>query len=141
MIGFQMLRMKKSLLVSAVLVSLGRTATSQQVVGPATFTPGSPTAQDPIRATSSLIQAGCGTGSSTLLTGTVVRTTASVSGCLIGPPPSTSPLQSIFGPLPAGTYTYEIYEIYEGGPPQLISTQPLVVSAAIPVLSPAVLSV
>ena len=82
----------------------------------------------------------CGTSSSTVVMGTVVRTTVFVSGCVIGPPTFSSPLQSSFGPLPARTYTYEIYEIYEGGTPQFISTQPLVVSAAIATLSPTVLA-
>jgi hypothetical protein len=133
-------RVKKRLLVSAILILLGRIAMSQQVVGPATFSPSAPTAQDTIRATYSIISAGCGTTSSTVVTGTFVRTTVFVSGCFIGPPPGSSPLQSSFGPLLIGTYTYEIDEVYEGGAPQLISTQPLVVTAAVPTLSLAVLA-
>jgi len=130
----------KNLLLTGSLVLFASVAQSQQVVGPATFTPSGPTAQDTIQATYSLISAGCGTSSSTVVMGSVVRTTVFVSGCLIGPPPSTSYLQSTFGPIPSGTYSYEIYEVYEGGAPQLISSQPLVVAPAIPALSPAALA-
>jgi hypothetical protein len=130
----------KYLLVSGLLVLFARVAQSQLVVGPATFTPSAPTAQDTIHATYSLVSAGCGTSSSTALMGSTVRTTVFVSGCLIGPPPTTSSLQSTFGPIPSGTYSYEIYEVYEGGAPQLISSQPLVVAPAIPALLPAALA-
>jgi hypothetical protein len=47
-----------------------------------------------------------------------------------------------FGPLPAGSYTYEIYVDY-GGAPTLRSTQPLVVAAVaptVPALSPQMLA-
>jgi|SRR5581483_7632663 len=133
MFGFQKTSsLRKLPVLTAGLMCFAGNVLCQQVVGPATFTPSSPTAQDTIHATYSIVSAGCGTSSSTVVTGSVVKTTVSVSGCLIGPPPSTSSLQSTFGPLTAGTYTYEIYEVYEGGPPQFISTQPLVVSAAVP---------
>lgn len=58
---------------------------------------------------------------------------------MIGPPPFDVAVSSLFGPLPTGTHTYEIYEVYEGGPPQFVSTQPLVVSASIPALPPSAL--
>src|ERR1700730_3599214 len=120
------MRVKRRLVITASLVLVSTVATAQQVVGPATFTPSAPTAQDVIRANYSIISAGCGTTSSTSVTGAAVRTTVAVFSCVIGPPPGSSPLQSSFGPLPIGTYSYEIYEAYEGGAPQLISTQPLV---------------
>jgi hypothetical protein len=79
----------------------------------------------------------CFTDPSTTVTGNLVRTTITISGCLVGPPSFTVPAHASFGPLPAATYTYEIYE-KNGGPPSFVSTQTLVVAAAtapVPVLS------
>ena len=131
--------MKKRLGFAIGAAFIAVTASSQLITGPAVLTPANATSADQIRATYTLTSAGCGTSSSTVVTGTVIRTTVFVSGCLIGPPPFPSPLQTSFGPLPAKTYTYEIYEVYEGGAPQFISTQPLVVTASVPTLSRSVL--
>ena len=85
---------------------------------------------DQIQATF-MVPGGCGgVNSSTVVAGTFVRTTVSVFGCFVGPPPFTVPLQTVFGPLPAKVYIYEIYESYEGGAPVLRLQQPLIVTAA-----------
>lgn len=54
---------------------------------------------------------------------------------MIGPPPVSQTARGVFGPLAAGTYTYEIYLQYEDEPPPLLelrSRQPLVVAASVP---------
>src|SRR5258708_31726949 len=106
-------RKNLSLTFSFLFVAL--IARSQQIVGPATFSPANPSDANAIRATYVQRSVGCGITSSTTVTGTVVRTTVMVGGCLIGPPCCVDlPVSSFFGPLRAGTYTYEIYEVYEG---------------------------
>ena len=103
-----------------------------QVGPPAVFTPAAPTEHGLIRATFS-VPGLCGTDSSTIVDGTTVRTTVALIGCVIGPPPFPQDLQVVFGPLPAGAYTYEIYLLFEEEEtPELRSRQPLVVNALIP---------
>jgi hypothetical protein len=136
----QNMRLKKSFIAGAVLSFVCRVALSQLIIGPATFTPNPPTSAGPIQATYILRSGGCVATSTTSVIGTVVRTTVTVGGCFFGPPTFDNPVVSGFGPLPAGTYTYEIYALYpDGSPPQFISSQPLVVSAPIPALSMAAL--
>ena len=118
-----------------VLAFVAVVASSQFITGPAVFSPANPTDAQQIRATYTAPGL-CGTSPSTVVSGTDVRTTVSVGGCLIGPPPFQTPASAFFGPLPAGTYTYEIYEVYEGGLPRFVSTQPLVVIASVPTLHP-----
>jgi hypothetical protein len=123
----------------ALMFSAAQPAVSFQLItGPATFAPSNPTAADQIRAT--FLGPGlCATTPSTVVTGTVVRTTVSISGCITGPPAFQESRNAFFGPLQAGTYSYELYEIDNpGDPPQFVSTQPLVVApATIPGLRPA----
>lgn len=105
---------------------------AQAVWPPATLSPSTPSQNDVIQATFT-VPSLCGTSQSTSVNGNVVRTDVQVFGCLVGPPPPPPVERSdTFGPLPAGTYTYQIYFLFEDSPPELRSTQTLVVSAAPP---------
>ena len=120
------------LLLVSIVLAVANSANAQLIIGPATFKPANPTEMDTIQSTYILRSGGCVTTSSTTVIGTVVRTTVRVGGCFIGPPVFDNPAISGFGPLRAGTY---IYEIYDGGEPQFVSSQPLVVAAAVPTIS------
>jgi len=124
----------KRLLFPITLLILA-TAASGFISGPIVISPSSPSERDVIRATFTEASSGCQINISTVVTGTVVRTTMFISsvGCVSGPPPVPVPREISFGPLAPNTYTYEFYEDYEGGPQLLISRQPLVVSAAPPI--------
>jgi hypothetical protein len=104
-----------------------------QGVGPATLTPSVPTATDPIRATFT-IDSNCIALVHTSISGNVIRTTVSLGGCNFGPPVATLRTSTVFGPLPPGAYTYELYRVFER-PPELVSTQVLVVVPSVPSLS------
>jgi hypothetical protein len=122
----------KRLLVAAML--LPPTLALAQVEGPAVFSPTAPDNLDLIQAT--FIRPGlCFYNTSTVVMGTVVRTTVNVHGCITGPPSFQTSGQASFGPLPPATYTYEIYMIYRGGPLTFVSQQPLTVTAELPTLS------
>jgi hypothetical protein len=113
---------------------------------PAEFSPENPTAADSIRA-GFLGYGGCGTTVATSVNGLVVRTTVTYFSCTNIPSYITT--FAGFGPLPAGTYTYEIVFVTEGdlvteGDQQLLrSTQPLVVAPVpnVPMLSSTALAV
>jgi hypothetical protein len=111
----------------------------QVLSAPATFLPSNPSANDRVRATFS-VSSVCFSGPpeiSTQLVGTVVRTTVKSLSCVIGPPASVDDLTTFFGPLPANTYTYEIYLQYPDGTVEFRSSQPLVVAPSpIPALTP-----
>lgn len=95
---------------------------------PLIFTPAVPTSADVIRTTIE-VPAGCSVSHATAVHGNVVRTTVSIRGCIVGPPPFPEYEEVALGPLPAGVYTYELYETYNDGPPYFIWQQPLVVNA------------
>lgn len=103
-------------------------ASTQAVIGPATFSPPNPTSADTIRATFTGI--GCTDLFATTVSGATVTTNVTIIGCIYGPPTVWVPLTPIFGPLPPGNYTYEVYVSLLGDPPVLAFRQPLVVSAA-----------
>jgi len=68
--------------------------------------------------------------SETLVEGSVVRTTVLYDVCYPIPPFSTQTIVE-FGPLPPGTYTYEVYLGFADHPPlTLVGQLPLVVTAA-----------
>lgn len=96
---------------------------------PAVFSPAAPTNMDQIRADFTA-PGGCDLDATTTVSGTIVRTDVTFTGCIVGPPPIEVPTQAFFGPLPANTYMYEIYFLFEGDAPVLRSQQPLVVAAA-----------
>jgi hypothetical protein len=93
--------------------------------------PAAPTDRDVITATFG-VSTVCDLDQETVVIGNVVRTTVTHSSCFPGPPPSIVDVTATFGPLPAGTYTYEVYEVYEdsGGPPELTFTTTIVAAAA-----------
>lgn len=123
------------LLVAAVFL-LPLDASAQFPSQPAVIVPQVPTAADVIMARFD-IPGGCALGVSNSVAGNVVRTTVTFSGC--GADPFQEIVDTQFGPLPAGTYTYEIYYVFDDEPPVRRSTQTIVVAAAIarvPALSP-----
>jgi hypothetical protein len=118
--------------VFVVLVTcvLAGTLSGQIVWDPAVFVPAAPDANDTIEARFEVF-GGCNNDFTTVVTGDVIRTTVVQTGCVIGPPPFPVPVSTEFGPLPAGTYTYEVY-VDEGVGPIQHSTQPLGIAAVIP---------
>ena len=100
---------------------------------PADFTPPNPTASDSIRARF-LGFGGCDSTVTTVVSGNAVRTTVTYFSCTIFP--SYIDTFTSFGPLPAGTYSYEIIFVQDGS--QFVrSTQALVVAPVqnVPTLS------
>lgn len=103
---------------------------AQGVIAQAVFTPAQPNAQNVIQA-QSIIPSTCGLlDVETLVTGSTIQTTVFFGGCILGPPPPPLPVDAFFGPVPEGTYTYEVYVVFGSDPPSLFSTQPLVIAAA-----------
>lgn len=70
--------------------------------------PATPTSQDVIRVTISYQNIGCVAGASTVIAGSTIRTEISLRGCAYLPP-VTGTIEERFGPIPPGTYTYEVY--------------------------------
>src|SRR5207253_11114640 len=120
-------RMKQWLFL--ILLTLSVTAPgSSQVIGPATFTPNPPTSGGPIKA-SFIFHGSCLAVPTTSVSVSVVRTTVTIGNCAVGPPPVDVPVVAGFGPLAPGTYTYELYTVYQNGQTfTLVATQPLTVA-------------
>jgi hypothetical protein len=118
--------------VFAVLVTcaVAGTLSGQIAWDPAVFVPAAPDANDTVEARFEVF-GGCNNDFTTVVTGAVVRTTVVQTDCVIGPPPFPVPVFTEFGPLPAGTYTYEVH-VDLGAGPVLHSTQPLIIAAVIP---------
>jgi hypothetical protein len=133
--------MRRSVLVALTLMLVFSGALHAQLLtAPAIFSPAAPDENDEIRALFHVL-GGCETEATTVVSGAFVRTTIVFTNCVIGPPPPIVPFEVFFGPIPAGTYTYEIF-LEEGAGPELRSTQPLVIAAVaptVPALSPPVL--
>jgi len=73
----------------------------------------------------------CDESFTTVITGSSVRTDVLISGCMGGPPPFDVVREAPFGPLAAGTYSYEVYVRFDTDPdPVLIHEQTIVVSPA-----------
>ena len=69
----------------------------------------------------------------TIVTGFAIRTDVVLSNCFGGPPGFNIAYDAPFGPLPAGTYTYEVYLSERGDgfpPPVLVAQRTIVVTAA-----------
>jgi hypothetical protein len=113
----------RSLLLLTLVAALPATAE-------VTIAPSAPTAADVLVATIE-VPSGCTVTSATTVTGSVVRTDVAISGCIVGPPPFPVDHVVEFGPLAAGTYTYQVYFSDEGGPPELEEELPLVIAPAI----------
>src|SRR5687767_14221021 len=96
------------IILMAVFAALAAPASAQILVGPANLTPANPNALDSIRARFIVQVPGpCVDESSTILDGTVIRTTTTFN-CGVLQPFDMEVMQD-FGPLPPNTYTYEIY--------------------------------
>src|SRR5688500_10836775 len=108
------------------------TILSAQSFGPpAEFVPPAPTERDEIWATIFNVPNGfCEIEPSTVVAGSVIRTTIPVDICIIGPPPIFVTVAAPLGRLPANTYTYEVYLDFGDGP-VLRSRQTLIVAAAL----------
>jgi hypothetical protein len=99
----------------------------------ATITPAAPTAQDVITAAILVGITATYGPPSTSVTGNTVRTYLPLISVL-GGPIGLVPLSVRFGPLPPGTYIYEVYEV-DSGTPFLISRQTVLVAPAIPAMN------
>ena len=100
-----------------------------------TLVPSSPVANEVITARIEY-PSGCSITTQTTVTGSVVRTDVTFLGCSGGPPPVPIVREVTFGPLPSGSYTYEVYFIDAGFPPVLEATLPFAVQAVpVPTLS------
>jgi hypothetical protein len=121
------MRVLKILMVVLVLAALRAEAAI-------TITPASPTSQDPITAVID-VTAGCGEIITTSVSGSLIRTDIVQLGCVHGPPVSTIPVATQFGPLAAGTYTYDVFLDFEHTGPVLFFQRTIVVAPAIPALS------
>jgi hypothetical protein len=128
-----------SRVASVFLITLGLLipgALFGQFAEPATFQPAAPTAANTIvvRATFPNTCFNFGSRASTEVDGTVIRTTVNSPGCMSIAGPDIH-LAWAIGPLPANTYTYEIYYKFSPTDIELRSRQTLVVSADIPAFS------
>jgi hypothetical protein len=119
-----------------------QTVSGQITWDPAVFLPAAPNANSIVEARFEVF-GGCQDDFTTTLAGAFVRTVVVQTGCIIGPPAITVFTSTTFGPLPAGSYTYEVY-VDNGAGPVLHSSQPLVIAAVVPAapaLSPSSLAV
>jgi hypothetical protein len=98
-----------------------------------TITPAVPTAQDIIIAAIDVPSSTFYNVSSTSVAGNVIRTNLPILGFGGGPPVFGRQEFAAFGPLAPGTYTYEVYQTYQGQP-VLLSQQTIVVAPVIPIM-------
>jgi hypothetical protein len=106
----------------------------------ATITPASPTSQDVINATIDVFSTTSYNFPSTSVSGNVIRTNLPVLGFDPGPPAFTAHIFVSFGPLPPGTYVYQVYNVFDGQP-ALLSQQTIIVAPAIPTMNSFYLSI
>lgn len=100
-----------------------------------TLAPSSPLANEVITARIEY-PSGCSITTQTAVVGNVVRTDVTFLRCSGGPPPVPVVREVTFGPLPAGSYTYEVYFIDEAFPPALEARLAFVVQpVAVPTLN------
>jgi len=116
-------------LALTILVLALSSAQAAEVWPPAKLTPANPTSAELIQAVFT-VGAGCSFNSSTSVAGYIVRTDVAFFDCGGGPPPVEQSEILAFGPLPPGSYSYEIYYHDEGFPTELRSQQAFVVTAA-----------
>jgi hypothetical protein len=99
----------------------------------ATITPSSPTSQDVISAVIDVPGTTSYGFPSTSVSGNQIRTNLPFLGVDIGPSPPKHIFVS-FGPLAPGTYTYQVYSVFDGEP-ALLSQQTIIVAPPIPTMS------
>ena len=119
---------------SLALLAVTAAFLAPHVSGQAVITPSAPSSNDVITARSEVLSTGCNITVETTVLGSVIRAEIRVTGCIVGPPPFPVPIFATFGPLPAGTFTYEVFERRGNNAPTLLSTQTIVVSAVVPPL-------
>jgi hypothetical protein len=124
----QLTIMKMHVLLSVTLILAASPARA------ATLTPAVPTAQDVIIATIPVGGATSFSASSTSISGNLIRTNLTIVGFDGGPPVGPSTQIATFGPLPTGTYTYQVYTIYQGQA-TLLSQQTIIIAPAIPAIN------
>lgn len=113
----------RSIIILAVLLAALPLYAQVAIVRPI----GPPTTNDVIIAQIEFIQNGdCRITPTTVVNGNLIRTVVAVSNCtpLL---PFLASVSTGFGPLPAGTYTYEAYVSYFGGPPFFVGRTTIVV--------------
>jgi|GEM_PF-4906954 len=106
----------------------------------ATITPVTPTEQDVINATIDVSSAFIYDPPVTSVTGNMIRTTLPAVSVIAGPPIFITHQFASFGPLPQGTYTYEVRQTFQGQS-VLISQQTIVIAPPIPTMSGMYLSI
>lgn len=99
-----------------------------------TFAPSTPTQQDVITANIEVPSSTIYGSRSTSVSGNVIRTNLTVLGFDTNGISFPTHLLVGFGPLPAGTYTYQVYDVFQGQP-FLISETTLVVAPPIPIMN------
>lgn len=107
----------------------------------ATITPASPTEQDAILATIDVPGTLIYDPPSTSVIGNMIRTNLPVFSLVIGPPTFVARQYAGFGPLPQGTYTYQVFQTFPGEQPVLLSQQTIIVAPPIPAMSSWLLSI
>lgn len=119
-------------------VALSAVTLGQPFAAPV-LSPSSPTERDLIEVAIRVLHFEvCSHSLTTNVSGAVVRTTIHEFGCVPGPSPPIV-YRTTFGPLPPGTYSYEIYRTTDANPtPHLHFQQVLNVARApaIPALTP-----
>lgn len=100
----------------------------------ATITPPSPTEQDVITASIDVVSSTIYDSPSTSLSGNVIRTNLTILGFDTSGLPFTTHILASFGPLAQGTYTYQVYQVFQGQT-ILVSQQTFVVAPPIPTLN------
>jgi hypothetical protein len=105
-----------------------------------TITPVAPSAQDVITAIIDVPNTSTFGRPSTTVTRNTIRTDLPLISVIGGPPPIAVQIYESFGPLPPGTYVYEVDET-SNGHSLLISQQMIVVAPAIPAMNHVWLSI
>ncbi len=122
------------------LMSLALVLAAFHAEAATTFAPPAPTEQDVITAIIDVFSSTIYDSPSTSVSGNVIRTNLTILGFTTGPPPFPTQLFVSFGPLPPGTYTYQVYEVYQGQS-TLLSQATIVVAPAIPAMNSLYLSI
>jgi hypothetical protein len=99
-----------------------------------TIMPAAPSAQDVITAIIDVPNTSRFGPISTTITGNTIRTDLPLIDVIGGPPPIAVQIDESFGPLPPGTYVYEVVET-SNGHSIMISQQTIIVAPAIPATS------
>ena len=128
------------------MILASQTIGAQPSVTSITITPPARTMSDLINATIDFRNPGqfCSQSASTVVNGNTIQTTIAMTDCELVAPAFNPPLSISpeFGPLPAGTYTYQVYFVVMSSPPELGAQQGFAVAIGppIPTLQPSTLA-